>query len=77
MRSVDFGRGGGIEASTKSGTAPNRFEERCRRTLAVGSRDMRGGIGAIRSAQTFGQHADVFEVELRRGGLRWCSEFTS
>jgi hypothetical protein len=60
----------GVEPGPKTRSAKNRFQKGSGRTLAIGSRDMRGGIGAVRPAKPLRENSNVFEIEFRGSGLR-------
>ena len=64
-----------IEPGAKARVAENRFEKRRRRTLAVGSGDMRAGISAAGMAEPLGENADIFQIEFCGRGLRGRSQF--
>ena len=67
----------GIQAGSKACRAEDGFEERRGRAFAVCPRNVRAGISAIGAAEPFSEHGDVFQIELRGGCLRGCSQFPS
>src|ERR1700730_5488806 len=65
----------GVQPGAKSSLPQNRFEKSSRRTLAVGSSNMSGGIGTVGASQALRQNGDVLEIEFCGGGLRRRSQF--
>src|SRR5690242_10119707 len=72
-----FEVGRSVQASAKTSLAKDGFEKRCRGAFAVGTGDVDAGIGALRLAQSLGEHRDVFEVKLCRRGLRRGGQFAT
>src|SRR5277367_3402708 len=67
----------GVQASPKARMAKDGLQERRGRTLAICPGNVRRRISAVGPHQALGQHRNILEIKLRRGGLRRRSEFSA
>ena len=66
-----------VQAGAQARRAQNRIEHRRGGALAVGSGDVHGLELALRLAQVFAKHGDIFQVEFLRAGLARRGEFAA
>src|SRR5438105_12988190 len=58
-----------VQTGTKSRAPKDGFQKSRRRAFAVGSGNVRAGVSAVRTPESFRKNSNIFEVELRRRSL--------